>query len=48
VEERKINLCHINAVKNKTGKNDVKGQFGQRTDVEPEAPVHEVADSYKD
>lgn len=48
VEERKINLCHINAVKNETGKNDVKGQFGQRIDVEPETPVHEVADSHKD
>ena len=27
---------------------DVKGQFGQRIDVEPETPVHEVADSHKD
>ena len=43
-----FNLCHINAVKNETGKNDVKGQFGQRIDVEPETPVHEVADSHKD
>ena len=48
VEERKINLCHVNAVEDETGQNDVKGQLCKRIDIQMEASVHEVTDSHKD
>lgn len=47
VEHGHIDLCHINAVENKTGKNHIKGQFRQGRYVQPKAPVHTISDSHE-
>ncbi len=47
MEQGEINIRHADAVKNKTGEDDVEGQLRQGIDVQPEFAVHGVTDGDK-